>query len=118
MTGYDRATFLKPGLSRKLSVIYYLQRGDGAVKIGWTRDLRQRVYQLEREHGPLVLLAWEPGDRVFEQALHVEHRDSRIDRRYEWFRLSPAVEGRIASIHEDLAEVTEVWGDQLPAVLR
>jgi hypothetical protein len=117
MSGYDRATFLKPGISRKLDVIYYLRRSDGAVKIGWSRDLRQRVGQLERAHGPLTLLAWEPGDRPAEQRRHVEFRADRIDRRYEWFRSSPALMDHVEQIGNELVEATELWGERLRLVL-
>lgn len=117
MNGYDRADFLKPRIDRKLDVVYYLQRTDGAVKIGWTRTLEPRVRTLERAHGPLTLLAWEPGDRPVEQQRHREFHADRIDRRYEWFRLSPDLAWWVTQINAELAETTKLWATNLRHVL-
>jgi hypothetical protein len=46
---------------RQVGIVYYLERADGAVKIGYTQNYPQRRATLVHRHGPLPLVAWEPG---------------------------------------------------------
>jgi hypothetical protein len=108
---------LRPGWDRKLSIIYYLRRADGAVKIGWSTCLPQRIKQLERVHGPLELLIWEPGGYDLEQQRHDEFDDERLDSRYEWFRLSPELAAWIQQIQAELDEADALFGPQIAANL-
>jgi hypothetical protein len=108
---------LRPGWNRKVSIVYYLQRSDGAVKIGWTVVLPQRIKQLERTEGRLDLLIWEPGDRNLEQCRHREFAAARIDYRYEWFRLTPDLTAHIRQIQDELDEAEALFGAELAEAL-
>ncbi len=68
------------------SVVYYLRRGDGAIKIGFSAFLARRLDQLAEQHGELEMLATEPGGWREEQRRHDEFARLRIDPRREWFR--------------------------------
>jgi hypothetical protein len=69
------------------SVVYYLRRrADQAVKIGFTASLPKRVRVLSRDHGPLDLLATEPGGWHLEHKRHEQFNRWRIDPDREWFR--------------------------------
>lgn len=65
-------------------MIYFLQREDGAIKIGTTIDIHQRLKTLTAETGKLELIALIEGSRDREQELHLQFKHLRIDRR-EWF---------------------------------
>lgn len=68
------------------SVVYYVRRtSDGAVKIGFTANIRNRMMALRREHGPLQILLVLGGDREEETQAHGKFYRYRI-RRTEWFR--------------------------------
>ncbi|MFC5744819.1 GIY-YIG nuclease family protein [Actinomadura rugatobispora] len=69
------------------SVVYYLRRGDGLIKIGFSARLHERKLTLQREHGPLELLATHWGDRRTESEIHDRFREVRATG--EWFRPSP-----------------------------
>lgn len=68
-------------------IVYYLERSDGAVKIGTTCHLRTRRRQLARAYGPLSLIAWEFGSYNLEQQRHSEFSQDRKGCS-EWFALS------------------------------
>lgn len=104
---------LCPGWDKKVSVVYYLRRGDGTVKIGWSIRLPQRIMQLRRAHDPLELLIWEPGGYPLEQQRHREFDAERIDGRYEWFRVSPVLTAHMLDIQRELDEADGLWGPQL-----
>lgn len=55
-----------------MNIVYFLQRQDGDIKIGTTKDFRytQRLGQLEALYGDLVLLGCVIGDRKVEASLH------------------------------------------------
>jgi hypothetical protein len=79
---------LNTGYSGK-SVVYYLRRSDGAIKIGTTISLVQRKKQHEKEHGPLEVLATEPGDiSVEKERLRKFSANKLLDGTLEWFRWS------------------------------
>ena len=67
------------------SIIYYLRREDGMIKIGVTGNYRSRLASLQREHGPLRLLLAHAGTRREELQAHRRFYRERI-RRSEWFR--------------------------------
>lgn len=52
------------------SVVYFVQRADGDVKIGCSAFLRDRMINLCNQHGALTLLGTMEGDRFDEQATH------------------------------------------------
>jgi hypothetical protein len=106
---------LQPGRTRKVSVVYYLQRDDRAVKIGRSVILPQRRDQLERRYGSLTLLAWEPGGRILEQDRHAEFAASRLEG--EWFRKSRDLSVHIRLIRAELEETQRHFGPRLAEVI-
>jgi hypothetical protein len=67
------------------SIVYFLRREDGMIKIGVTGGYRHRLSSLQREHGPLRLLLAYAGTRREEREAHRQFARERI-RRSEWFR--------------------------------
>lgn len=68
------------------SVVYYMRRTDGDIKIGFSANLGVRARNLARQHGTLTLLATEPGGLDMEQHRHREFGVLRISPNREWFR--------------------------------
>lgn len=58
------------------SVIYFVRRRD-LIKIGWSTNLRDRLYHLQVQ--PYCLLAIEPGDERLERRLHGRFIDALVD---------------------------------------
>lgn len=54
------------------SVVYFAQRADSDIKIGWSAYLKDRLMQLYFAHGALLLLGTLPGNRQTEKALHAQ----------------------------------------------
>lgn len=63
--------------------VYLVQRADDLIKIGWTSAPRERVQQLEREHGDLHVVACVLGGRAEERLLHRRWQHLRVEG--EWF---------------------------------
>lgn len=78
-----------PERLRETGVVYYLERADGAVKIGCTANYPHRRVALVRRHGPLALVAWERGYYDVEEQRHQQFAHLRINPRAEWFRPEP-----------------------------
>lgn len=75
-------------------MIYFVQRSDGRIKIGFTaRTVESRMKSIATGAGSLALLATIEGGRDVELALHERFADRRVDR--EWFGITP----------EDVSEV-------------
>lgn len=66
--------------------VYFVEREDGAVKIGFTDAPERRIAQLRREYGKLELLAVIPGSIEVERALHKRFNPDALGA--EWFRHS------------------------------
>lgn len=66
------------------TVVYFVQRTDGRIKIGTTWWLASRMRDLTAEHGELQVLATIPGGPPLEGALHRRFRRARVEG--EWFR--------------------------------
>jgi len=67
------------------SLIYYARREtDSLIKIGTSRTVTSRFAALEREHGPLTLMALHQGAHKEEHAIHRLFAELRMER--EWFR--------------------------------
>ena len=64
--------------------VYFVQRRGAHIKIGYSTDVASRIVALEREHGPLRVLAVIPGTRRVEKALHRRFWSARVGG--EWFR--------------------------------
>lgn len=61
------------------SVVYYLRRlRDGAIKIGMSRQLDERIDKLSILYGQLELLAAEPGARMCETRRHRQFESGRL----------------------------------------
>lgn len=65
-------------------VVYYISRSDGAIKIGTTKRIVERVRALRAIYEDLTLLAVEPGSFTVERERHEFFSDERIDGS-EWF---------------------------------
>jgi Meiotically up-regulated gene 113 len=76
---------------RKNEVVYYIRFRD-RIKIGTTRNLRQRLYELPYDE----LLAIEPGGREVERERHEQFAASRVIG--EWFEPDTALLKHIASL--------------------
>jgi len=67
------------------SLIYYVRReSDSLIKIGTSRTAATRIAVLEREHGPLTLMALHQGAHKEEHAIHRLFAELRMEG--EWFR--------------------------------
>lgn len=67
------------------SVVYYIRReSDGAVKIGTTTQLRNRMSALRAEHGELRVLLTHSGTMKEEREMHRQFAHYRLGRT-EWF---------------------------------
>jgi hypothetical protein len=79
------------------SDVYYVQRSDGLIKIGYSSQLGSRLGSLRLAHGPLTLLATHKGGRPAEDAQHEQFREHRVVG--EWFRPVPELLAHIARIN-------------------
>lgn len=75
------------------AVIYFIQRSNGDVKIGTTKNIRSRISGLKREHGNLTLLGIIKGSVIREKILHWCLSDAHVEK--EWFTLTPEIQGVI-----------------------
>ena len=80
--------------SERDGFVYFLRRGDDAVKIGWSVDPNERtawIYRVEDDSVELVALF--PARRFVEYELHQRFERDRVDG--EWFRSTPHLEGAV-----------------------
>jgi hypothetical protein len=82
------------------SIIYYVRRDDGLIKIGTSTVFRNRLSQLRMQYGELDVLLVHRGDRDDERELHGQFRIWR--ERGEWFH-----PGRPLVAHIRLARISE-----------
>lgn len=68
-------------------MIYFVQRADGAIKIGTTEHYHQRKWELQAKYGKLSLLGTMDGDRSDEKRLHQQFSEHRVigTDGIEWF---------------------------------
>lgn len=65
--------------------VYFVEREDGAIKIGWSSDVMRRVFEIRKDNGAAAqLLACYPGDKPDELRLHGVFAPLLIGD--EWFR--------------------------------
>lgn len=69
--------------------VYFVQRSDGAIKIGFTDTLAIRLHALRADHGSLDVLATIPGGRDVEGQMRHRFREHRQGKRGEWFDPAP-----------------------------
>lgn len=84
-------------------LVYFLQRSDGPIKIGYTQALPQRIAMLETATGPLDLVGLEHGTRQREQILHGMFRAVRLYG--EWFAPSRELVDYLSQTHHSSLEV-------------
>lgn len=77
--------------------IYVLRRQDGMIKIGWTRNFRDRMWRHQRDHGHLKLLALFNGSVQDEHALHRRFAGYLAEGR-EWFEPGAEITEWLASL--------------------
>lgn len=65
--------------------VYFIQAGEGPVKIGWALDPKKRLAELQTGcPSELRLIGTWPGDRELEKSAHQHFAEHRL--RGEWFR--------------------------------
>lgn len=79
----------RPSTFQRSTVVYFVRRADGAVKIGFCGDIERRLAELGRAHGDLELLATMPGDKRTEGHLHATFAAHALGE--EWFAPAPAL---------------------------
>jgi hypothetical protein len=70
-----------------VSVVYYLRREDGLIKIGFSARFRNRIIALTKEHGPLEVMTTHMGGHSEEAYMHRKFAALRVTG--EWFRAEP-----------------------------
>jgi len=72
-----------------MGYVYFIQ-ANNAIKIGFAKDVRKRMGQLQTSHpDTLILLGMHGGDVTTETSLHTRFSDARI--RGEWFQPTPEI---------------------------
>lgn len=84
------------------ATVYYVQRADGLIKIGFSAVPQARIVTLRREHGPLKVLATHKGGRDAERVQHRRFDHLRVTG--EWFRPEPELLAHIERINQRRAE--------------
>lgn len=86
--------------------IYFIRAGE-RVKVGFTKDVKRRLSQLQTFFPePLDLLVAAPGSMLMERELHNVFAEHHITR--EWFSLTPDL-ARFADRLRDAAAKGEAW---------
>lgn len=80
----------------KGACVYYIQRQDGLIKIGYSGNFAARLNSLTKEHGPLVVLATEAGDYDQEKFRHRQFAKFRVEG--EWFKPSAKLRRLISTL--------------------
>lgn len=71
--------------SEDVASVYFIERDDGLVKIGYSYDPVKRLSQLKQQHRcGMKILSTIQGARKLEQELHTKFADSRVEG--EWFK--------------------------------
>jgi hypothetical protein len=97
--------FLRPAIeameaaraTRDGSSVYFAQAGN-RIKIGWSRNVAQRITQLQTGNPePVQLLATTPGARTLERQLHTRFAAARLTG--EWFQNTPEIHTYIQTLN-------------------
>lgn len=90
---------LRSGFRKQANaVVYYVRIGDH-IKIGFTTQLKSRMYSLYVE--PLDLLATEPGGRTLEADRHRQFAAERVSPQRELFEPSPRLLAHIVRMADE-----------------
>lgn len=85
------------------SIVYYVQRPDGMIKIGTSRAADSRLGSIGRAHGQLVLMAFHTGARAEEAAVHRVFKTLCIGG--EWFRPELPLLEHIAKVRKTMSNL-------------
>lgn len=81
---------LKEPHGPKVPCVYFIQRQSGPIKIGFTKNLKQRLSALRTSSAePLTLLGHIPGGKEIEAELHARLSAHRL--KGEWFNAASEV---------------------------
>jgi hypothetical protein len=71
-------------------MIYFVQRANSDIKIGFTDDWQSRRLTLQHKQGRIALLGWIEGGVAKEKELHKQFRDYRINKKHrsDWFEVN------------------------------
>lgn len=96
--------------------VYFIQaKSTGYIKIGYTRDLVQRLKVLQAHSGDhLELRIHANGSKAMEREIHRIYKDARVYG--EWFRPVPALLANIEQLRaglgkEGLEDYDDYWSD-------
>lgn len=82
---------------QRKGVVYFIEREDGAIKIGWSSDVMRRLQEIRKEYlSACQLIACYPGNKTDELRLHATFSDCRIAE--EWFRPEEHLQAFIAAL--------------------
>lgn len=84
-----------------VELIYAIRCPDGAIKIGWTKDLMSRRRHFTTADTPESILAVSPGTLDQEQALHAQLRGS-VARGQEYYHPTPEVLAYVNGVRTQL----------------
>lgn len=93
------------------SIVYYIRRPDGMIKIGTSRAAGSRLDSIARKHGKLVLMAFHTGARAEEAAIHRKFKALHIGA--EWHRPELPLLEHIAKVRKTMSNVVPE-DDDLP----
>lgn len=62
----------------------YFVKSESKIKIGYTKNIASRIYDLQREHGELSILKLTDGDVTLERKIHKKFSKIRLEG--EWFQ--------------------------------
>ncbi|MBC7814014.1 MAG: helix-turn-helix transcriptional regulator [Burkholderiales bacterium] len=96
-------------------MIYFLQRADGAIKIGVTENYESRIYSLSLRYGNLELLGVMQGSYSEEKSLHLQFCELKIEG--EWFRECEQLQSYIAQNAQD-AQFEQILSQQTQHISR
>jgi hypothetical protein len=93
------------------SIVYYVRRPDGMIKIGTSRAAGSRLDSIARKHGRLLLMAFHAGARAEEAAVHRQFRALHIGG--EWHRPELPLLEHIAKVRKTMSNLVPE-DDDLP----
>jgi len=100
----------------KYSVVYYVQRPDGMIKIGTSRAPGVRLESIGRKHGALLVMALHSGAHAEESAVH--RRFNALHIGGEWFRPELPLLEHINDVRKRMSNVVPEDDDLPPRMNR
>jgi hypothetical protein len=98
------------------SIVYYVRRPDGMIKIGTSRSPGSRLESIARTHGSLLLVAFHGGARAEEAAIHRIFKVLHIGG--EWFRPELPLLEHIAKVRKTMSNLVPENDDMPPRMNR